>query len=116
MKIQLIENYLQSHQTKAKVFHAILKRNRQEILSLFEVWQLTGSSNKLIRNQIIELFNICSYSDPVLLRLLYENTNFPSELLCSIKQDIELLGIFRFFSLFQIIIHDKYNYRPLQSC
>jgi len=53
------------------------------------VWQLATS--KKIKNNIIELLNNFAQTDPVILRVLVENTNLTSELCFSIKQDIELM-------------------------
>lgn len=66
----------------------MLKNNRDRILSLFVVWQLATS--KKIKDNVIELLNMCAQTDPVILRILVENTNLASELCFSIKQNIEL--------------------------
>lgn len=79
---------LLSSQTNANVFNQVLKNNRDRILKLFGIWQLT--TNKKIKSNIIELFNMCTLTDPVIIKLLFENTNIALELCCSIKQDIEL--------------------------
>lgn len=80
---------LLSKQTQANVFDKILRTSRDQILNLFGIWQL--ASNKTVKNNIIDLYNICSLTDPIVLRLLFENTNLASELCCKIKQDIELM-------------------------
>lgn len=81
--IQLLTN-----QTQANVFNDVLRNNRDRILSLFGIWQL--ASNKNIKNNIIQLFNICAQTDPIIMRILCDSTNLASELCCSIKQDIQL--------------------------
>ena len=79
-------NRLLTQQSNLKVFKQTLSENRLEILTLFEIWQL--STNKTIKNNIIQLFNLCCQSDPALISLLYENTNLTSELCSQLKQDI----------------------------
>ncbi len=81
-----------SNQTNPNVFKDILIENRQSLLSLFEIWQL--STDKKIKNSIIKLFNISFYSDKTLIRLLYENTNLACELCYLIKQEISSNGIY----------------------
>jgi hypothetical protein len=70
------------------VFKETLNKNRLELTRLYEIWQL--STNKSIKNLIIELFNLACHSDSALVSLLYENTNLCCELFCLIKQDITL--------------------------
>ena len=84
--------FFKSEQSNTDVFKDILVQNRQSLLSLFEIWQL--STDKQIKNSIIKLFNISFYSDKTLIRLLYENTNLACELCYLIKQEISSNGNF----------------------
>lgn len=75
-------------------------------MSLFEIWQL--STNKQIKNKIIQLLNISFYSDPTLMQLLIQNTNLAAELCYSIKQDISLSGLYTLKLLaYKIRYHNK---------
>ncbi len=90
----LIEKYLSestqllAKQTNLNVFKTILAQNRLEILNLFEMWQL--STNKRVKNAIIQLFHLVCHSDPSVVSLLYESIHLMPELFCQIKQDIAL--------------------------
>ena len=79
----------------------MLRNNRDRILSLFGIWQL--ASNKNIKNNIIQLFNICAQTDPIIMRILCDSTNLASELCCSIKQDIQLAGNLNKFFIILLI-------------
>lgn len=69
-----------------KVFKNTIVANRLPVIYLFEIWQL--STDKEIKNQIIELLNLCCFADSSLVSHFYEDINMTSEVCCQLKLDI----------------------------